>query len=75
MITNPDMILQFCHMNARELERRGCEEVDIRAQVLVSLNGRNPQYLIDPNVNLAAQPRNLWSADWIAPLLQPLPQK
>jgi len=75
MITNPDMILQFCHKSARELEQQGCEDVDIRAHVLVSLNGRTPQYLVDPNVNLAAQPRNLWSADWIVPLTQPLPEK
>ena len=75
MITNPDMILQFCHMNARELERRGCEDVEIRAHVEASLNGRKPEPLIDPDVNLAAVPRNLWHADWIAPLTEPLPEK
>ena len=74
MITNPDMILQFCHMHARELELQGCEQVAIHAQIVVSLNGRDPQYMIDPRVNLASAPRNFWPAVWIAPLREPLPQ-
>ena len=34
----------------------------------VSLNGRRPQPMIDPNVDLAAQPRRIGHADWIVPL-------
>jgi hypothetical protein len=36
--------------------------------VLVSLNGREPQLLIDPSVDLAAEERSLAPARWILPL-------
>ncbi len=40
---------------------------------MASLNGREYQFLIDPNTDLAAQPRTLWPADWILPLYGRLP--
>ena len=67
MKMRPDMILQFCHWAADDL-RRKFGPVDIRVKASLSLNGRPEQWLIDPNVNLAAQPRNLWPAPWIVPL-------
>ncbi len=63
----PDMILQFCHHVARELRRTGRGDVEVRAEVEVSLNGRAPQPLIDPTVDLARQQRNLRHASWILP--------
>ena len=74
MGTRPDMILQFSRV-AAELRQRGYEEVEVRARVLASLHGWRRQDLIDPIVNLAAQPRNLLPAGWIVPLSEPLPQR
>lgn len=68
MSNRPDMILQFSHHLADELRGQGRERVEVRAQVMASLNGRPPQWLIDPTVDLAAQPRNLEPASWIVPL-------
>jgi hypothetical protein len=42
--------------------------VEIRVRASLSLNGRHQQWLIDPDTNLAEQPRNLWPAPWIMPL-------
>lgn len=68
----PDMVLQFSHFLAQEARRQGHREVEVRARVLTSLNGRRPQLIIDPKVNLAAQPRSLASAPCILPLKMPL---
>ena len=68
MATRPDMILQYSHHIADELRQQGYDEIEVRAWVMVSLNGREPQLLIDPSVNLAAQPRTLLPNTWIMPL-------
>jgi len=44
----------------------------VRARVEVSLNGRQPQLLIDPNVDLAKEEAGLLPARWIVPLTTPL---
>ncbi len=67
MSTRPDMILQFAHHLADRMKKEG-KSVAVHARVYVSLNGRTPQPLIDPTVNLAETPRNLWPAPWILPL-------
>lgn len=72
MVTRPDMILQFSHYLAEEKRRAGFENVEVRARVMASLNGRKRQLLIDPEVDLAKQPRNLLPARWIMPLTEPL---
>ncbi|MCH8830939.1 MAG: HTTM domain-containing protein [Planctomycetes bacterium] len=68
----PDMLVQFSHYLAEQLRIKGYGDVEIRALVLVSLNGRKPQLLIDPNVNLAAEPRTWRRYPWIMPLKEPL---
>ncbi len=69
----PDMILQLAHLLAGNLREKGIEAPDIRARVLVSMNGRQPQPMIDPNVNLAEVERGLGGGDWIQPLTRPRP--
>jgi vitamin K-dependent gamma-carboxylase-like protein len=66
MAAHPDMILQYAHHLA-EIYREEGREVEIHATAKVSLNGRAPQLLVDPAVDLAKQPRNLWHASWIRP--------
>ena len=73
MSVRPDLILQFSHHIANEMRKQGYEHVEVRAKVWVSLNGRKPQLLIDPRVDLAAQPRTLMPAPWITRLEDPLP--
>ncbi|HKR12389.1 MAG TPA: HTTM domain-containing protein [Pyrinomonadaceae bacterium] len=72
MTTKPDLIVHFAHYLAEEKRREGYEDVEVRAQVMVSLNGRQPQLLIDPNVDLVKEDVSLLPAPWIAPLTTPL---
>jgi vitamin K-dependent gamma-carboxylase len=73
MVTRPDMILQFAHHLAAEARRNGLgTNMEVRAFVRASLNGRASHLLIDPSVNLAAEPRTLGPARWIRPLGEPL---
>ncbi|MCH7769158.1 MAG: HTTM domain-containing protein [Nitrospinae bacterium] len=69
MSTRPDMILQFSHYLADRFQERGYPGVEVRARVLASLNGRAPQLLIDPAVDLVRVKARLWPpAPWILPL-------
>ena len=73
MSTRPDMILQFAHFIREELHGQGYDDVEVRVRCDASLNGRERQALIDPEVNLAAVERTIWPpATWIVPLTQPL---
>ena len=71
-ITKPDLIVQFSHYLAEQKKREGYDNVEVRTQVMVSLNGREPQLLIDPNVDLAKEEVGLLPARWIVPLRTPL---
>ncbi|HXC51740.1 MAG TPA: HTTM domain-containing protein [Candidatus Limnocylindrales bacterium] len=70
---HPDMILQYAHELAEKSRRKGIADVEVHADVLVSLNGRKRQRLIDPAADLAKVERSLHHADWILPLTEPLP--
>jgi len=64
--TRPDMILQLAHRLAERERSRG-RDSEIRAEALVSLNGRPARLLVDPARDLSAVPRNLRHAAWIGP--------
>jgi hypothetical protein len=72
---DPDRVLQLAHHVSRELQRGGFGNQEVRAIALISLNGRKPQLLIDPQVNLATTPRRLGRATWVLPLSEPLPEE
>jgi hypothetical protein len=72
VITKPDLIVLFGHYLAEEKRREGYENVEVRARVMVSLNGRQPQLLIDPNVDLVKEQVSLLPARFIVPLVTPL---
>jgi hypothetical protein len=72
VITKPDLVLLFAHHLAEEKRREGYENVEVRARIMVSLNGRQPQLLIDPNVDLAKEEMSLLPTLWIVPLTTPL---
>ena len=67
MSAQPDLILQLAHHIRDDFEARGYREVTVRAEALVSLNGRAKGHMIDSSVNLAAIENGLWSAEWILP--------
>ena len=79
---HPRMIQQFAMFLAdnpeiqAELRRRGLRgRLEIRFDCWVTINGRRPQRLVDPQVDLSRQPYDLWHAPWIVPLTEPLPDK
>ncbi|MCC6604840.1 MAG: HTTM domain-containing protein [Anaerolineae bacterium] len=68
--THPHMIWQFAHFLAEEWHKQGITEVAVYAEVMASLNGRPPQPLIDPTVDLLAQTFSLRPSGWIVPLVR-----
>jgi hypothetical protein len=67
MSGQPDLILQLAHHIARDFERRGHGEVEVRAEAWVSLNGRARELLIDPRIDLARVTDGVGVASWILP--------
>lgn len=67
MSGQPDLILQLAHQIGRDFASRGLGPVEVRADVLVSLNGRPPVRLIDPTVDLMTIEDGLAPATWILP--------
>jgi len=70
--SSPHLIHEFAHYIAQKFAEDGFENVEVRAISQSSLNGREPQFLVSPTVNLAAEPLNSWNAEWIEPLDEPL---
>lgn len=67
MLTQPELIWQLARHIAREVERQGRGPVEVRAEALVSLNGRPPAPLVDPTVDLAAVTVGLAPSAWVMP--------
>ena len=61
----PDLIHATAHLLAQHYRDRGKEDVEVRVDVWVSMNGRPPRRLVDPAVDLAAQPRTQAPSKWI----------
>jgi vitamin K-dependent gamma-carboxylase len=69
---DPELIRQMAHFIANKFEKETRRRPEVHAFALASLNGRKPQLMIDPNVDLAAQPAALWNCpSWIVPLKEP----
>lgn len=64
----PHLILQFARYLSEVHTSEGDSPAEVRAWVFESLNGRLPQLLIDPRVDLALAGYGLGAADWIVPL-------
>lgn len=67
IVTQPDMIHDFARVIASRHRALGHRGVRVFADSWVALNGRPSQRMIDPNVDLAAEPRRLGHAPWILP--------
>ncbi|MCA9708685.1 MAG: HTTM domain-containing protein, partial [Myxococcales bacterium] len=76
MLAKPELVRQYAnHLAERWRQERGLE-VEVRARVEVSLNRRRRQLLIDPTVDLGAEPASLWPAPWILPgPTEPVPRR
>lgn len=67
MATQPDMILSYAHHLAAQAAARLGHPVEVRADVLVTFNGRPNERLIDPAVDLAALPDGAPAGRWLLP--------
>ena len=72
MRSRPDMVVRFAHALEDHYKQQGLRRVIIRAQSAITLNGRPPQPLIDPTVDLTQVEVSLLPAPWILPLTIPL---
>lgn len=75
MPARPEMILQLAHHIAEDFKRKGHPDVRVRVQAEVSLNGRRPQWLIDPDVDLTEYPISIGHKDYFTELVVPLSQR
>jgi hypothetical protein len=69
---DPEMILQFAHFLSGEYRRETGRDAEVRALVLMSLNGRKPQLFLDPTVDLSKEPPGFHHRNWIMPQTEPL---
>jgi hypothetical protein len=69
---DPEMIWQLARYLAKEHAARTGRTPRVQAFVLTSLNGRKPQLFIDPEVDLAAEPKYARNRPWVLPLKEPL---
>lgn len=69
MSKNPRLLHQFAQHVAKLARENGHRRIEVRVVAVASLNGREPAPLIDPSVDLAAEPyRWIAPAPWILPL-------
>lgn len=71
----PDMQREFAAFLKKEFHDLGIGQFEVRVFSLCTLNGRKAQLLVDPSIDLGAQPRSLFPSRWIMPLTERLPEK
>jgi hypothetical protein len=68
MAFQADMLLNFAHYLRDLYQARGYPQIEVRAEVYVSWNGRPSHLLLDPQVNLAQESATPWAPKaWILP--------
>jgi vitamin K-dependent gamma-carboxylase len=67
MSSQPDLILQLAHHIERDFAARGRGPVEVRAESMVTLNGRRSVPIIDPRVDLTAVRDGVRPASWVLP--------
>ena len=70
MANSPDQLLACAPYFASAARKMGLRDVEIRAVVLTSLNGRRPQFQVDPALNLLSVQRSVWSQPGIMALTE-----
>lgn len=66
MSGQPDLIIQLAHHIHDDCLRRGLGETEVRVEALVSLNGRPPASMMNPEVDLIRLP-DTWPPAWWTP--------
>ena len=67
---DPEMMREFAqHLRQKHAEKG--QEIEVRVLALCSLNGRKPQLLINPTVDLSREPRRWSHQPYIVPLVEP----
>lgn len=51
MSAETDLVLVFAHYLASEWKEKGYDGVIVTAKVMAKLNGRNRNFLVDPNLD------------------------
>jgi vitamin K-dependent gamma-carboxylase len=69
---DPIMIADFAKFLARQYSEQSGHLAAVHVLALASLNGRKPQLLVDPHVDLSLVPRWEWNRSWIMPLTEAL---
>ncbi|MCC6508901.1 MAG: HTTM domain-containing protein, partial [Pirellulaceae bacterium] len=69
---DPEMILQFAHFLGAEYQATTGRPAAVHVLALASLNGRKPELLVDPNVDLTKEPRGWYARSWVMPQREPL---
>ncbi len=72
MANSPDQLVACAPYFAERAREMGIRDVEIRAIVLTSLNGRKPQFQIDPEIDLLTIERSIRPQKGIMPLTEPL---
>ena len=72
MAKSPEQIAAASRFFADTASRVGLKRVEVRAVVIISLNGRKPQLMFDPNLDLLTVERTWKHQSWIHPLTEPL---
>ncbi len=67
MAPQPDMVLELAHIVADDFRARGVVDPIVTVDAFVSLNGGRRARLVDPTVDLAAEPDGLGAKSWILP--------
>lgn len=68
---DPYLIYDFAQYVAQQYEQLTGRRPIVQAVALMSLNGRKPQLMINPQCDLAQPPETLATADWLLPLTEP----
>ena len=71
----PDEMLQFAHYLTKIMPQAGPRALQIETRALISLNGRKPELIIDPNVDLAAESRCWGRPRWLREIHEPTPAR
>jgi vitamin K-dependent gamma-carboxylase len=69
----PDEMVQFAHYLTRIMPQRGPRPLRVEARIMTSINGRKPELIIDPNVDLTAEPWPLGRPRWLREIHEPTP--
>lgn len=74
LMGRPDMLLQYVHFVRDRYKRDMNMDVEVRADIFLSLNYRSEQRFVDPDRDLAKADYSLGPYDWILPFEDtPLP--